>query len=75
MCPFRKSNVKSHLSARGRAESGSFLAASKLNAPGFSTAEAVALKADPDGFVEDFIGEHVGHGLRIVPTAPRSSEE
>jgi len=75
MGPFRKTDVKNHLSARGRAESGTFLAASKLNLPVFSAAETAALEADPTGFAEDYIGEHVAHGMRIVPAEPRSSQE
>ena len=75
MCPFSKSDVKNHLSARGRAASGSFLGANKHEIPVFSAAETAALEADPTGFAEDFIGEHVAHGMRIVPAEPRSSEE
>ena len=60
MNPTRKSDVKNHLSARGRAGSGTFLAANRLETPGFSEAEAAELRNDPTGFAEDFIGEHVG---------------
>jgi hypothetical protein len=74
MSSFRKSDVKNHLSARGRSASGTFLAANKLDAKGSSLAELAALKNDPTGFIEDFIGEHVGHGMRFGPAELRSSE-
>ncbi|MGC1463008.1 MAG: hypothetical protein WA802_12455 [Terracidiphilus sp.] len=74
MSSFKKNDVKNHLSAPGRAVSGTFLAASELDAKGFSLAEIAALKNDPTGFVQDFIGEHVGHGMKIGPAEPRCYE-
>ena len=75
MSPFRNSDVKNHLSARGRSVSGTFLAANRLDVPGFSAAEAAALDKDPNGFVEDFFGEHAEKEIRNVRPEPRSSEK
>jgi hypothetical protein len=65
-----KSDVKSHLSARGRARNHPFISPSQPDATGFSEAEPGESKADPPGFVEDFVGEHSPRGISIVPAAP-----
>jgi hypothetical protein len=73
--PTRKSDVKNHLSARGRAATGTFVAANKLDIPGFTPVEEVELKKDPTGFVEDFIDEHVELGVSPLPVESRSWKE
>ena len=69
-----RSDVKNHLSARGRAGSGPFLAVIEPDATGFSAAESAENKTGPTCFVEDYIGEHSPLGISIVPNASRSSE-
>ena len=70
-----KSDVKNHLSARGRSASGQFLSPGQPPPTTFSAAELVEIKQDPTGFVQDFLGEHSPHGVSIVPDLARNTLE
>jgi hypothetical protein len=70
----RKSDVKNHLSARGRAGNGPFLSVSQPGATGFSAAESAEIKNDP-GPVENSTIEHLLRGINIVPAVPGSLEK
>ncbi len=70
-----KSDVKNHLSARGRSASGQFLPPGQPQATEFSAAELVEIKQDPTAFVEDFLEEHSPHGANIAPDLARNPQE
>lgn len=68
----RKSDVKNHLSARGRARNHPYVSPSQPDATGFSEAEPGEIQIEPSGFAEDFVGEHSPREASSVPAASAS---
>lgn len=70
-----KSDVKNHLSARGRAGNGPFLFVRQSGVTGFSAAESAEIEKYPTGLAELSTVAHLLHGINIVPAVPGSPEK
>jgi hypothetical protein len=70
----RKTDVKSHLSARGRSGSGPFQPGTLSDATGISSTEISETEVDAIAFVEDFTGEHSPHSAEVASISKSAQE-